>query len=200
MPMLREWAINRDLHVKYIGTLGLPPLLIHEGTETFLAPNQIGQLETAKNYVTSTTSAKTIFLSAYHSFYLSNPEYEQALSKTVSFLIDQQKDVCIFAQTPPLEPLLRRHLESTHLIKSIFPRHLKYSELFTFNQQYVEKKIAPMRAILHRLKARYPQIHIWHPEKYIKSSIYEGVPCYRDDNHLNLHGSLYFLPYFDYPF
>ena len=36
------------------------------------------------------------------------------------------------------------------------------------------KKIAPMRAILHRLKARYPQIHIWHPEEYIKSSIYEG--------------------------
>ena len=92
-----------------------------------------------KNYVTSTTSAKTIFLSAYHSFYLSNPEYEQALFKTVSFLIDQQKDVCIFAQTPPLESLLLRHLESTHLIKSVFPRHLKYSELFTFNQQYVEK-------------------------------------------------------------
>ena len=56
-----------------------------------------------------------------------------------------------------------------------------------------------MREITHRLKEVFPELHVWYPEDHIKSGIYQGIPCYLNDTHLNSHGSMYFLPYFDYP-
>jgi len=198
-PMAREWARQKGLSVKYIGKGGTPPLLIYGKSKSMLTARQIYHLDKTKSYILDSTSAKTVFLIASHQGHQDDPTYEQSLSDTISFLLEHDKKVCIFAQAPPLEPLLLKYLEPTHLMNWLFPKKLNNSEILSFNINHVNKTLDPMRHVLNRLKTKHPQIHVWHPEEYIDSAIHQGIPCYSDESHLNKHGSLYFVPYFDFP-
>jgi peptidoglycan/LPS O-acetylase OafA/YrhL len=199
-PMIMEWARQKGQNVKYIGRGSTPPLIVYEKSKSTLTARQIYHLEKTKNYILNSTSAKTVFLIASHQSHQDDTSYEQSLSDTISFLLEHEKNVCIFAQAPPLEPLLLKYLEPTHLMEWLFPRKLSNSDILSFNIDHVNKTLEPMRNILNRLKAKHPQIHVWHPEKYMKSAIHQGIPCYSDETHLNKHGSLYYVPYFNLPF
>jgi hypothetical protein len=81
----------------------------------------------------------------------------------------------------------------------LFPRSISTEQILSFDSKFVDENLDPMRLIIARLKSTFPELHVWHPEQYLSSGSYDGIPCYSDESLLNTHGSLYLAPFFDYP-
>ncbi|MDB4271870.1 acyltransferase [Akkermansiaceae bacterium] len=197
-PMVEAWSTEQNVTSKLLSKGGTPPLLIYNQFHEFLSYRQKAHLDRVKAYILDHPEIKHVFLAANHCDYQNNPLYEKALADTVRFLIEQDKGVCIIGQAPPLSGNGIRFLEPTHLMNWVFPRTIDLETLLSFDPQLLSAQLTPMRHIMIRLQEIEPTLQLWHPEDHLSGGLQKGIPCYSDRGHLNLHGSLYLAPYFEY--
>ncbi|MDE0859197.1 MAG: acyltransferase family protein [Akkermansiaceae bacterium] len=198
-PMIEAWAQGHGLKLKTLHRGGTPPLILAKDDHPFLSSREVYFQERVMKYLENNPHVEHVILAACHGSYLENPSYEEGLEQAIAYLLGQKKRVCLIAQVPPLESSFLKYLELTHLMNHFFPRSISVEELLTYDQDFVDEKLQPMRSIIERLESKFPALYVWHPEDHIHTGTYEGIPCYSDDNHLNIQGARYLTPYFDYP-
>lgn len=198
-PLVEAWAKERGLKAKTIHKGGTPPLLLAESGHTMLTSRQVYFQERVIEYLGKNPHVEHVFIAARHNLYQDDPLYEKEIEKVIGYLIERKKGVCLIAQVPPLQSSFLKYLELTHLMNKFFPRSIPTEELLSYDTDFVDQELQPMRSIIERLESKFPKLHVWHPENHIHTGTHEGIPCYSDDNHLNIHGARFLIPYFDYP-
>ena len=199
-PMIEAWAVRHGLRVKTFSKGGTPPVIVNDKYKSELPHREVLHLDRVREYIEAVPEVRYVFLACSHDTYQSDPRYEAALGDTVSFLEGLGKKVCLMGQVPPLKGEGIRYLEPTHLVKRWFSAEEAGDEerakVLEYDRAHVEEKLGPMRIVMKRLQEKHPELRIWSPEEYIESGIYDGIPYYSDNNHLNIRGSMHFLPYF----
>lgn len=197
-PMVEIWAKKHNLKSKTLYKGGTAPLLIYDQFKDYLSYREIIFLDNVKDYILNNPHIKYVFIAAKHSERQGNPLYEKGLSDTIQFLLLHKKKVCLIAQVPELEGTGIRYLEPTHMMNLLFPKKISNENLLALDPKFIKDQLPAMRKIMERLQEHYPTIQLWFPEEYIDRGLQGGIPCYADEGHLNMHGSVYLAPYFHY--
>ncbi|MDB0068412.1 acyltransferase [Akkermansiaceae bacterium] len=197
-PMIEEWARLHQITTATYYRGGTPPLAVHRKFQDLLSYREQLHVTEVRLYLESQPNISHVIIAGQHESYLKRPNYLDAFSETIDYLVKRGTQVAILAQTPPLDGFKLRYIEPTHFMHWLYPRKMSVEELTAFNPTHQERALKPMRDYLDGLAQKHPSLYIWHPEDYLKQGSQKGVPLYMDATHLNLKGSLYFLPHFEF--
>ncbi len=121
--------------------------------------------------------------------------YENLLASSIEFIQKYQKKATIIflAQTPTLKSDVKKCLTRPFLARKIGKNKCDID----FEKLVIGPHIHEVeKSIYENLVEKYG-VKVFYPAPYSpKQAIYDGNLLYRDDDHLNSHGSRYFAPYF----